>query len=153
MANYIQASSNNNPCKLLAVDYFAKAFKQMDLELIEPVLNKKGVFKGEDKKTFLDDLSRLFSGLKNMRMTIHPYFGIAKDFYPGAPVIEFHIEIHSGHILDTLYVDDYFGKNRGANFLIMKYGIVADDEKGIYSIFEPGDSFGMSQVKKCIIEN
>jgi len=153
MAHFIQSSPNNNPCQLHAIDYFAKAFKNMDLELIEPILNECGIFKSEKKDVFIADLRRLFAGLKQMQMTIHPYFGLAKEFYPGAPVVEFHIEIHSGNIIDKMYFEDFFGKNRGVNFLIMRFGILSSQEKGIHHIFEPGECFNMSDILKGVLKN
>ncbi len=150
MSYYTFPLPNNNACTPLAIDYFAKAFKNMDLELIVAALYDNGNFKGENKETFSNDLRRLFSGLSQMQMTIHPYFGIAKSLFPGAPVVEFHIEIHDGDIINSFYLDDFFGKTRGGNFLIMKYGLLSDHEKGIYHIFEPDDCISMVETQRII---
>lgn len=151
MSNFIY-QPNNSP-QITIVDHFAQAFVDRDLELLGYMLNEKGLFQGENKATFLRDLDRLFKGLKCMYTSIQPYHGIAIDCHPGAPVVELHIKIEKGSVIQSFRIEDFFGKERGSGFLIFKYGLLCDNKKGVYGIFTPNITINMQEVKRRIIEN
>jgi hypothetical protein len=135
------------------VDFFVKSFCKRDLELISKVLNQKGNFNGYNWQTFTADLEKLFNGLSCVVFSVQTYEGMSIDPFPGAYVVEIHIKIEQGNTLQTFYVDDYFGKERGHGFLVLKYGILSDKEEGITKLFIPKKSISLEEVNRRKKEN
>jgi hypothetical protein len=143
----IKNNPNEKPSKEYPVDFFAKAFVNFDLGLIADALHDDGLYDRTDKQNFLSDLSRLFKSFQCVTHSIQPFFGIATYRGDLIPAVEFHIEFHTGIIISSFSLYDHFGNNRGYDILVLSYGIISDEKRGIFRIIKRCGGYSMREIK------